>query len=385
MALVVKELAWHEVDAAVRQEWLDLMARCGANATLRPDWMEVSARAWGRLGDLRVAVVREGEGGSLRAVIPLLRGRRKVLRIPVRTLELGSNLVAYHPEIIAVDRHEEYLARVLDEVGGGWTAFVAENLVEGGATEQAVGVMARREGSFVATYKGDLSPFLPLPREWDSLVASKPKKFRYRIRKAQSDLAERPELVMRWYEGGSDSRELLDHVLAVERHSWKRDAGMDIERREQERLYHELVLHLLSEENMLFSNVLELHGEPVAFSLCYAWNGVVGQMKTSFDDRFAEMSPGFMVMVESIHRAVTLGFREYDFLGDIMQHKMRWADEARLHTSRFVFSRRPLGLALGMAKRAALWVQGKRREQKGAVAGEGTAEAPLSPSVEVAP
>ena len=383
MALVVKELSWHEVDSAVRQEWLQLMVMCGANATLRPDWMEVSARAWGRLGHLRVAVVREG--GSLRAVIPFLRGRRKVLRIPVRTLELGSNLVAYHPEIIAADRHEEYLGRVLDEVRGGWTVFVAENLVEGGVTEKAVGAMARRKGSFVATYKGDLSPYLPLPREWDALVASKPKKFRYRIRKAQSDLAERPELAMRWYEGGSDSRELLDHVLQVERHSWKRDAGMDIERRDQERLYHELVLRLLSEENMLFSNVLERHGEPIAFSLCYAWNGVVGQMKTSFDDRFAEMSPGFMVMVESIHRALSLGFREYDFLGDIMQHKMRWADEARLHTSRFVFSRRPLGLALGMAKRAALWVQGKAKEQKGPVVGNGTTEVPLAPSVEVAP
>ena len=136
---------------------------------------------------------------------------------------------------------------------------------------------------------------------------------------------------------------------------------------------------------MLFSNVLELHGEPIAFSLGYAWNGVVGQMKTSFDDRFADMSPGFMVMVESIHRAVTLGFREYDFLGDIMEHKMRWADAARQHSSRFVFSRRPLGFALGMAKRATLWMQAKARERKGVVSGDGTAEAPLSPSVGVGP
>ena len=107
----------------------------------------------------------------------------------------------------------------------------------------------------------------------------------------------------------------------------------------------------MARAGVLFANVLRLGGRPVAYSLCYAAGGQVGQMKTSYDESLAKERPGFLATVASVRRAAEEGFCEYDFLGDAMRHKWDWTDDARAHTTHLIFRRSSRGLLLGAAKR----------------------------------
>src|SRR5690606_20698314 len=93
---------------------------------------------------------------------------------------------------------------------------------------------------------GDTSPYLTVSSGWDALLAAKPKKFRYKIRKRAELLDQTASLSMRWFRKGAECSELLDEMKVIESNSWKKDAGISIFEREHERRYHAALLPFLA-------------------------------------------------------------------------------------------------------------------------------------------
>ena len=88
---------------------------------------------------------------------------------------------------------------------------------------------------------------------------------------------------------------------------------------------------------MLSANVLFLSGKPVAYNLCYLWNNTLGQIKTSYDSEYQEYSPGAVVVEEALRTYIKKNYAEFDFLGNVMPHKLSWTKKVREHESMFVF------------------------------------------------
>ena len=350
VGLNLSDLPWDRVDAALRQQWIALISRAGINPSLRPDWLEAAASAWGLLGSIRVAVF--SRNGAAVAVIPFLLRKRRLSGLPVRTLELAGNLVSYHQEIVAGEDRVAFLEAFLAHAHRyPWDALVVGNVTVGGATDETLRALPSSAVGYRLIHPGEVSPYLELPRDWASFVASRRSSFRYRLRRAERDLARLDASDMRWYRGEGECQELLSHMVAIDERSWKVQEGMNITARPQERRYYELLLPVMARAGILFANVLRLGGLPVAYSLCYAAGGHVGQMKTSYDESLAKKHPGFLATVVSIRRAAEEGYREYDFLGDATRHKLDWTDAARAHTKHLIFRRSSRGLLLGAAKR----------------------------------
>ena len=350
VGLNLSDLPWDRVDEALRQQWTALVRSSGLNPSLRPDWLEAAALAWGLLGSVRVAVFTRN--GAVVAVIPFLLRKRRLSGLPVRTLELAGNLVSYHQEIVAgedrVAFQEAFLAHARRYP---WDALVVGNVTVGGRTDETLRALPSSAAGYRLSHSGEVSPYLELPRDWASFVASRRPSFRYRLRRAERDLGRLDASDMRWYRGEGECQELLSHMVAIDERSWKVQEGMNITARPQERQFYELLLPVMARAGILFANVLRLGGLPVAYSLCYAAGGHVGQMKTSYDESLAKKHPGFLATVASIRRAAEEGYREYDFLGDAMRHKWDWTEDARAHTTHVIFRRSSRGLLLGAAKR----------------------------------
>ena len=350
VGLNLSDLPWDRVDEALRQQWTALVRSSGLNPSLRPDWLEAAALAWGLLGSVRVAVFTRN--GAVVAVIPFRLHKRRISGLPVRTLELAGNIVSYHQEIVAGEERSACLeAFVAHARRYPWDALVVGNVTIGGPTEEALRSLPSDAVGYRVVHAGEVSPYLELPRDWASFVASRRPSFRYRLRRAERDVGRLDASDMRWYREEGVCQELLSHMVAIDERSWKVQEGMNITARPQERRYYELLLPVMARAGILFANVLRLGGLPVAYSLCYAAGGQVGQMKTSYDESLAKERPGFLATVASVRRAAEEGFCEYDFLGDAMRHKWDWTDDARAHTTHLIFRRSSRGLLLGAAKR----------------------------------
>jgi CelD/BcsL family acetyltransferase involved in cellulose biosynthesis len=197
---------------------------------------------------------------------------------------------------------------------------------------------------------GHISPYLSIHGDWDQFISSKNKKFRYKVRTGITDLQAAGTVSERWFDTAAATEEFLTDMLSIEAHSWKAPVGMAVRAQEMEHEYYRLLLPFLAAQRALQANVMYLDSIPVAYSLCYLSHGRARQLKTSFDERFASLSPGAVAHQHSIKRAFEIGATEFDFLGDVMSHKNQWATAVREHESIYLFLPNWRGRIVGRAR-----------------------------------
>lgn len=323
--------------AEVRELWGSLVTSGGYNPSLHPNWLGATLTAWGLSRATRVAVVRQADTV---AVIPFLLRRRTLMGLPLQALELASNVFCYHAEIVCSGNLEAALTELLGERRlPGWDVFRTDNVVSNGRTAQAIRALDVFAG--ISTRSGESSPYTLIDRDWTAYLATRAKKVRANVLRSQRVMKEAGETGMAWYESSSDVPRLLDDMLQIETRSWKSDAGVAIVAGTPQCDYYQQLLPWLADIGALVANVLYIKEQPSAYTLCAAWQGWIGQLKTSF---VAELrDAGSRVMHSSLERAFERGGREYDFLGDVAPHKTRWADSIRPHEDLWAFSKRLRG------------------------------------------
>jgi CelD/BcsL family acetyltransferase involved in cellulose biosynthesis len=332
-------------------EWRALVESRGCNPSLLPDWIAVNQTTLAERGDrLEVLIDRDASGGLL-SVVPYYVRRERMLRLPLKVLHLGTNLMSYHAEWLTRGEPRAALEALLDRAAG-WDALYAANMLASGPHLEALRQFAADHGASLDCLPSDSSPYLTLTGSFEQLVAGQNKKSRYKLRKRQEDHAFAEGWHLEWFVAPNDVERLLGAMLHIESRSWKADAGSSIEAAGSEHTYHRELLPFLARTGMLHAAVLYRHDAPVAYSLCCLFAGWFGHLKTSFDQAFGNSSPGSYVIDASIERAIAVGAREFDFLGAAAPHKLAWTDTVREHVNVYLFAPRALPQAIGALKRA---------------------------------
>lgn len=349
-------------------EWQGLANALGANFSLSPEWIQITAKSHGIFENAQLWTVRRH--GRLAAVLPLTISKVRSAGISLTALELVANRVSYHNTVLSSLPIPFTLDLLL--------SLARENSVDfihfagiGDDTELAevLGRAEQKHKAIVHRLSGEASPYLPLNLSWDELVASKPKKFRYKLRKREEMLQSSGNLDMRWYSSPDECPALLRAMEAVEESSWKQQAGVSIFARPHEKRYHELLLPFLGGRGALRANVLFRQDTPIAYNLCCLWDGWMGQLKTSFDQAHAALSPGSLVIDHAIRRACENGAKEFDFLGNRDPHKLAWTKTVREHSDYYVYLNSTLrGRLVGRAKRIRERMRSRAKTPSNAIA-----------------
>lgn len=326
------------------QAWLQLARRLGANPTLRPEWTRVAAKVLGEHTEPRLFAVEQS--GALKGAVPYRCTRIRRIGVPFTTVEPLSNLMSYHAELLA-DEPGDVLEALLRHVGE-WDIFRMVNVHEGSRTEQALRDVASVHGYGIVRLAGDESPHLPIDRTWNEFLATRDKKFRYKYRKRQASLSS-GELSLQRVQTVDQVERLIDAMLSIESRSWKAAYGYDLASKSSELAYYRVLLPELALRGELAAFLLFERDTAIAFSLCWHADGWVGQMKTSFDERYGQHSPGAIVVDASVQFAFDVGAREFDFLGHTDRHKSAWTKSTRKHHDYFIFSHRLRAKALRLA------------------------------------
>lgn len=321
------------LSSSLEMDWHLLAQNVQTNYSLYPEWTKIIAMSQGIMNQSQI--IAAYENGRLVTVLPLTVSEKRFIGTRIRTLQFISNYVSYHNDVLSsltgrqtldilLTEAEQYKAQVIQFTGLRAESAIAHTLrsMDSSLTH-------------VYTLPGEASPYLPLDH-WPELLRSKSKKFRYKLRK-RAEILERDDVHMHWFEKPEDCPVLLAAIQNIEDNSWKKQEGFSIFERPHERYYHEMLLELLSRSSRMFANVLFYREAPIAYNLCCVHDGWVGQLKTSFDRRFAELSPGALVIDMAIRHAIEIGATEFDFLGDADPHKLTWTKHVRTHTNYFVY------------------------------------------------
>jgi len=354
---------WTSALDAHRQQWSEWVASRPYNPSLHPEWLDATLRAWGLDKSAAVAVIESGD--RVRAIVPFLVRDRTIQGLPCRALELCSNVFSYHAEVLCDGDLGECLEHFLASKDlPRWDVFRAVNVATDGLTARAIKALPSRVAAAFSVRSGETSPYVSVDRDWNSYLSTRTKKVRANISRARRLMKDAGETGVVWYENGCDPKPLLAAILEIEAQSWKADAGVAILTGTPQGAYYERLLPWLA-VNGIRANVLYVKERPVAYVLCAVWKGWVGQLKTSFAAELPDA--GFYMIQMSLQRSIEGGCKEYDFLGDVAPHKMRWADHTRAHEDLWVFSPHLRGRALGAVKRVADSVNRWRERRRKAV------------------
>lgn len=332
--------------------WQTLCMSLAINPSLAPGWVALGCDAL-RVRD-GVEVLIGTNANELVAALPVRIIRRRMLGLPITTAEIGGGAVNYHVEIASQLAPTIVLRALAAELQrrGGWHVLVAPNIQLDTPTARALQEVATLDAAHVDIHPTERSPFLPVSGTWDKYLATRNKAFRYSVRRQAKDAAAAGDNEIRWFTKPQDVAEFWHALLAVEAHSWKAAKGRAISSRPVELRYNEALLPYLAAHDMLLGNVLYIDGRPIAYNLCCRSGSWVGQLKTSFDDEFAKIRPGALIVQSMVERVFSAGASEFDFLGDAQPHKLEWTDAIREHAEFRVYSSTWLARLMHRLKRA---------------------------------
>ncbi len=343
-------LPWPDALAAYGKAWENLVRRHRLNASCLPGWQSLLVDSHSRPEDVRVLVQLAGE--ELAGIMPFHTRRDTVNSVSVTVLEPICSVLGYHTELVSAGDPAKLLDGWLNQVDGEpWHMLRLNGMLDDTPTSIAIEAVCTAAGHSVIRNVGEVSPYLVFDKSWDELVAERPKKKRYQMRKRAKDFAQLTNASYRWLNTPETVDELLAAMMKIEEGSWKQASGVAIASDPREVRYQKALLAWLADRGALRALVLFSGSRPVAFDLFALWDGWAGNLKGSFDSEFSVISPGNICLDIAMEELAGEGVREMDFLGYAEDYKLSWTKTTREHSDWFVFRRGTRGQLLGIAKK----------------------------------
>lgn len=349
---VVEELHSREAFVALRTEWDALVAAVRDEPFFRHDFIRAWIDNFAPQSDLRIILLRDGQG-RLEAALPLVERRTRVYGLPVRELASAANAHSCRSDLIARDPATagpavfEHLSR-----DRSWDLIRLIDIPDGGAAFSIL-ESARQARFPTGVWESLRSPYVPLagsPGSFEQLQQKLQSKFRANLRRRRRKLEERGAVTVERFDGGLDLEARLEEGFRLEQSGWKGERGTAMAQDAATRGFYRELAQVAEAQQWLTLFFLRLDGRPVAFHYGLTHGGRYFLLKPGYDESLRECSPGQLLLEEVLRDSTGRGQTEFDFLGPDMVWKRDWTSHVRPHSWIYLFRDNAMGRALCNAK-----------------------------------
>jgi CelD/BcsL family acetyltransferase involved in cellulose biosynthesis len=339
----VQSLRSYEDCQQFRLQWDALVAlHSGEINTLDPtscfDWAMALWQSHLKVQDQEVLVLRQGD--DVTGILPLYRFQKKVRGIPCRSVAPFTELYGGRTGFLLKDPRVENLDALLTHAQDrlpSWDTFVL-TVVDGSDFEKLLLDLVSRKRWHFEILNKERSPFIPFLDTWENHFASLPKKLRSTMRNGEKRLRERGELTYKECRTLDEVQEFNVAVAAIERESWKAEAGTSIASNPVHDAFHRDLALRAAACGYFSGHLLLLNREPIAYIMGLLQQGVFLDLKESYRAVFREMSPGHVLKSFAFARLYEHGTHVYDFMGKCEEYKLKWTDQTYCRSTYLVFS-----------------------------------------------
>lgn len=331
----------------------------GLDGTSLYEWFDATTRSLAR--DSEVHVICSRSGGEIEAVLPLAARRGG----PRRELQLTSSFYAGRTGLLLRQPDARLLCRLLDgieQVAPGWQRLSAI-VVAGGPSDQVLQTLPEHSGYRVLRGDALTSPVFPIGDSAADFRAQMSKNLHQALQNARSRIRAAGGYEVQTFDSEDTALQLLEHVVEVDRQSWKEAARTSITANAQQMDFYREALPRLAGAGVLLGQVLLHQGRPAAYNFGLVRNGVYSCLKLSYVQALERLRPGHLLTSELIGHLRDRGVKVFDFMGTPDSYKLQWSRVSHLYHRHpvTIFNRSP-------AARGAYWLALTRRLSRGAVA-----------------
>lgn len=316
------------------------LSRDGVHAEpfFQPYWATSFAHTFGASCAMTTLTVHSES--ELRGVIPFIRRNYSFGGIPARTLSSLSGIHSCRFDFV-VDQND--LNGVVTAAWKGlkenrsWDVIEAFNIPDGGAFE-ALMLAAQNDGYLVAQWPTLLTPYLRLPAKGEDPQRNSPEKYkqsRSRLKNYYKKLERHGTPTFTVTTAFTEA--WFERFLEMEQTGWKGARGGAVACNPTVKEFYRRALSQAAAAQQLRVYSLEVGDELVAMEIGLTVNERrYYSPKVSYNERFANCSPGQLLTRHIVNDLVQEEFELYDFLGPRARHKCVWAGDIRKHANCFI-------------------------------------------------
>jgi CelD/BcsL family acetyltransferase involved in cellulose biosynthesis len=334
-----------EDGVALTDEWDALADGLRAPPSLYPGY--VAAWTQSREQPPRRPVLTVRDGGSLAGVLPLVdHGRGRAGGIA-------------EAECVGVLARDDDTALILARAAldGRWRSVRLRPVPEGGRSARAFAAAARALGGHCATRPVEVRPVIDAGEDWAAYWAARGGNLRKDIGRRRRRLSDAGEWGVEVHRDTEGLGSLLDEAFRVEASGWKADRGTAITSDPEAAEQYRLLAHWAACRGWLRLAMLRLDGRAIAMQYGVEAHGVSYALKIGFDEEFASLSPGKVLLASEIERCFAEGVARFDFAGAVAGYKTAWATGEERYDELFATPPGVAGRLVWTAERGRAWVR----------------------------
>jgi CelD/BcsL family acetyltransferase involved in cellulose biosynthesis len=307
-------------NALVVEEQASLL---GMDGTSTFEWFETILKAFPAAAESRVIVARAG--GKLVGILPLIINRES--RLGVRLLAANelyggrNGPLLMPPKAVVFDA----MRGALDAACPNWLSLQMTLRADSDTTNVVINAL-NSAGFAGRRLPNQVSPYFPLLESADDFKCGVSKSVLQTIRTSRNKFAKIGTLSIREYSDASKADELLELVLAIERKSWKHEAGTAITTQPRQEAFYRFLFPLAMKTKLLYAEILFLQNEPIAYNFGLIHQRVFSCLKHSNVKDYDKFSPNYLLNESLFVNLRCKGVVTFDWMGLAEPHKMRWSE-----------------------------------------------------------
>ncbi len=331
----------------VAGEWRELCSASELAPFHHPEWIAAYLRAFAPRATVRLLTARAGS--RLRAVLPLME-QSKFCGLPARVLRGTSNVHSCQFDLVT--GKEQTAASIgavwnhLKEMSD-WDVLEFNDVPAGGAAEQLL-ALAASDDYPVGQWPTNVSPYVSLRGAADALQVIPGGEFRRELRRQMRRASEKWQIEL--HRSDSACAGDLQQFYAIEMSGWKGRNHSAIASRPATQLFYDEIAKSASTLGYLSLYLLHFDGVPVAGHFGLTYRGRYYTPKIAYDERFASVGPGHLLIEAVLRDCISRGIGEYDIVGPSVPWKLKWTSNTRSHAHCYVFRKGAYGRVLHAVK-----------------------------------
>ena len=349
----IEEVRHFDAFLELEPSWSELLGRSQRNSFfLSHAWFRC---CWPDDPDTKPLILLIREGGRLVGIAPL-QLRHTTWRIfPVRMVDLMHNQDSPFADVILARTESKAVFHAVIEhlvTVSGWHLLSFNKLTQGSETDALLsGLLDTRPH----LRTGDaVSPVLISDGTWSEFWSSRTQRFRKTVRNVINRLERLGQVSVEDLGSSATPTQCLDIFRRVAQRSWKANLPVSILRNPSvARFFEELTQTLRARAQLRFW-VLSIDGEPVATEYHVQDGDAVYALRSDFDERLRDASPGAYLNYAITRSYFDEGVRRYEMGPGDAEYKRRWATEETQLDTVWVFNRTPYARALYQLERRAV-------------------------------
>jgi CelD/BcsL family acetyltransferase involved in cellulose biosynthesis len=164
-------------------------------------------------------------------------------------------------------------------------------------------------------------------RSWQNYLAAQSPRFRKTLRNIVKRMRKLGPSDVRRYQG-KRAAEVIEKLFSVANAGWKLAEGVAITRSTERCAFFKDLEEAVTSEGIRIV-ILEVDGQPVASETQVIDRAIVYALRSDYDERHADSSPGFFLQMEILKELFDSGFTEIQLRVGLAPYKSDWSEHRR--------------------------------------------------------